>query len=164
MAESEENIGKWNTPLSEEESPKYAAFEKAYADKTGRKPKMERQTYDSQGWWKGGAVVRNPETGGQISLRDVSPDQWPTRLGHGPDTWKKPSHMTFSRESKYSEGGQQGGRWGKNKFVISPTILQHWTPEELQDYFTKYEPEVKLVLPLRLRRQFAARKALEKAE
>lgn len=73
--------------------------------------------------------------------------------GHLTDRFKKPNHMTFSTESQYSgRGGQIGGRWeqGPDKtwtFYASPTNLKYHSARELQDYFQKYEPGNKLVLP-----------------
>ena len=73
--------------------------------------------------------------------------------GHLTDKFKKPNHMTFSTESQYSgRGAQVGGRWeqGPDKtwtFYASPTNLEHHSAKELQDYFQRYEPGNKLVLP-----------------
>ena len=44
--------------------------------------------------------------------------------GHGPDTWKKPFHPSFSVESKYSRPGREGGTWS------GPEQEQIFTPSE----------------------------------
>jgi hypothetical protein len=77
----------------------------------------------------------------------------PSKNAHLTDEYKKPNHMTFSTESKYSgRGGQVGGKWVQSPdkswtFYASPTNLKHHSAEELQEYFRKYEPGNKLVLP-----------------
>ncbi len=69
--------------------------------------------------------------------------------GHGPDTFKKPNHPTFSDQSMYSTPQMQGGQWierdNQTFYVPSPVNLQHRSFEDLQDYFNKIEPNVKLV-------------------
>jgi hypothetical protein len=72
--------------------------------------------------------------------------------GHGPDTFKKPNHPTFSDESKYNgANGERGGKWvekdGKTYFYASPTNLKYHSVKEVQAYFKKTEPDVILVLP-----------------
>ena len=77
----------------------------------------------------------------------------PSKNAHLTDEYKKPNHYTFSTESKYSgKNGLVGGKWveGPDKtwtFYASPTNLKYHTAQELQDYFQKYEPGYKLVLP-----------------
>lgn len=41
----------------------------------------------------------------------------PDAAGHWPDTWKQHGEPTFSVESKYSTGPDDGGRWQDGKFV-----------------------------------------------
>jgi len=81
--------------------------------------------------------------------------------GHGPDTYKQPNHMTFSDESQLSgSGGNEGGKWeklpGKGSvegqgepymFTAGKTNLQHHTPQEMQRYFNRVEPNSVLKLP-----------------
>lgn len=77
----------------------------------------------------------------------------PGQNGHLPDTFKKPSHMTFSNESIYSGvDGNQGGEWSQDEnghwsFAPGPTNLANHTPEELKSYFDTYEPDATLMLP-----------------
>ena len=73
--------------------------------------------------------------------------------GHLTDQFKKPNHMTFSTESQYSgRNGLVGGKWVMSPdktwtFYASPTNLKYHSAKELQDYFRRYEPKNKLVLP-----------------
>lgn len=72
--------------------------------------------------------------------------------GHLPDTFKKPNHPTFSVESQYNDPKNPAGSWvdlgnGKYKFVATPRNFQYQTPEELQGYFKKQEPDGLLVMP-----------------
>jgi hypothetical protein len=41
--------------------------------------------------------------------------------GHFPDTFKQHGHPTFSVESKYSAGPNDGGRWEGEKFIRRAT-------------------------------------------
>lgn len=84
---------------------------------------------------------------------------------HYPDTYKKPNHPTFSDESIYngpkgayvdSQGqpvtSAQGGHWdkddsGADTFTPGKANLDHHSVQELQDYFKRTEPNVKLILP-----------------
>ncbi len=97
---------------------------------------QDSQDYDMQGYFKANPNVE-PNTPGT----------------HYPDTYKKPNHMTFSDESVYhGQDGNIGGHWGtdaegKDTFTPGPTNLQQHTPEELKAYFSKVEPDVKLIMP-----------------
>jgi hypothetical protein len=72
--------------------------------------------------------------------------------GHFPDTFKKPNHPTFSTESQYSgQGGYTGGTWnelpgGKWTFSAGPTNMQYHSPDDLQSYFKRVEPDNQLIL------------------
>lgn len=73
---------------------------------------------------------------------------------HGPDTFKKPNHPTFSNESIYHgemspfNKPWEGGRWGKDSYTPSKTMLEH-THDKLflANYFRTREPKIKLVFP-----------------
>lgn len=72
--------------------------------------------------------------------------------GHLPDTYKKPNHPTFSRESDYSNALAQGGDWvsgadGNWLFFASPDNLRYRTPEALRNYFADVERGNRLVEP-----------------
>lgn len=122
----------FNTPLSPEEE---AAFQK-WAGKKIR----DIYNYDLRGAWR------------DISSGKVIPDE----RGHLPDTYKKPNHPTFSKESIYSTDDTPGGEWvEKNykwQYIPSDTNLRYYSPQELQDYFRTKEPDVRLLLPERTQR------------
>ena len=70
--------------------------------------------------------------------------------GHGPDTFKKPNHPTFSAESIYSTPETPGGAWfADNTFMPSAAMAKDkarmaW----LSRYMKQYEPGTKLDLSL----------------
>ena len=71
--------------------------------------------------------------------------------GHYPDTYKKPTHPTFSEESIYHGPEAQGGRWqqmpdGSYTFVPGPMNYQGRSIREMQDYFRRVEPGNRLKL------------------
>ena len=71
---------------------------------------------------------------------------------HGSDEFKRPNHITFSTDSKYSKPGQEGGVWkqdpdGTWSYTPSAFVLSQHTPQELQKYFAEQEPKSKLILP-----------------
>jgi hypothetical protein len=70
---------------------------------------------------------------------------------HYPDTYKLPNHPTFSDESMYSTPNAQGGHWEQQQdktwtFTPGAANLQHFTPEQLQDYFKRNEPGNRLIM------------------
>src|SRR5205085_1014692 len=103
----------YNTKLTPEEETQFATWKEKYApNDTGR-------DYDLRGAFKAG----------------LTPD---SKSGHWPDTFKKPSHPTFSNESMYhGTDGNIGGTWGrendKDTFTPSETNLKNMPREELQD-------------------------------
>lgn len=78
-----------------------------------------------------------------------APDQ--SKGQHLTDEFKYPNHITFSDESKYSTPESKGGTWanvmGKWLFYASPYNMQQHSPLEMQDYFKRYEPDSRLILP-----------------
>lgn len=121
----------YTTPLSPEEQTQYQAWAKSM----GKNPADEEQDYDLPGLYKA--------TGGKL----LAPGE------HGPDTFKKPNHPTFSSESQYhGMNGNEGGTWNQNpdgtyNFTAGRTNLEHWGPQGLQKYFQKYEPGNRLIIP-----------------
>ena len=73
------------------------------------------------------------------------------RNGHGTDRYKKPNHPTFSDQSLYhGVDGYLGGSWTldpQGADVYTAPAKHVWSEPELQEYFAKYEPGVKLVYP-----------------
>lgn len=51
---------------------------------------------------------------------------------HGPDTYKQHGHPTFSVESKYSRGLQDGGQW-IGEALIDPPMPSHLPTTLLQE-------------------------------
>lgn len=99
----------------------------------GRDLSRDTEDYDLQGYWQD--------------------EGWytPSGGGHGPDTYKKPNHPTFSDESIYNmtpnvRGGLNlGGSWGQDdSFTAGPTNRENWTLEDLLRYFDQVEPGTKL--------------------
>lgn len=82
-----------------------------------------------------------------------NPNQQPSSNLHFPDTYKLPNHITFSDESVYNgQDGNKGGHWGnqngKSTFqATDQNIKNAGGADKLQDYFNKYEPDSKLILP-----------------
>ncbi len=114
----------FNTKLSKQDEAEYQKWAKG----AGRE--KDTYDYDMRGAWKEGV------TAGEN--------------GHFPDTYKKPNHPTFSDESQYhGKDGNEGGTWGKagerHTFKPGKTNLKHFSPEELQDYFSKIEPDADLL-------------------
>ncbi len=115
----------FNTQLSPAQEAKFQQWKAKYA------PKDSGEDYDLRGAFAAG----------------VKPD---AERGHFPDTFKKPNHPTFSEESQYSGvNGNVGGKWikrdGKQFFVPSDTNRQHFTTDQMREYFQEQEPDAELV-------------------
>lgn len=98
---------------------------------TGRA--LDLQDYDLRGAWNAG----------------IRPDA----RGHLPDTYKKPNHPTFSRESQYSNAQHSGGQWvqapsGRWIFMASPWNMNNTGAGSLMEYFARVEPDSIPVLPI----------------
>lgn len=126
MADPNDFTAKYNTKLSPAQEKAFEAWAKAN-DRL-----HDSYDYDMRGAWVDGA--------GQADN------------GHFPDTYKKPNHPTFSKESKYSGvDGYTGGEWadlggGKSTYTASPSVMRFHTPDELQAYFHRVEPDASLIL------------------
>ena len=88
--------------------------------------------YDMPGWW-----VNNGMPTGTMAA------------GHFPDTYKKPSHPTFSDESQYSSPAIPGGHWGQNSYQPSIVNRMYRPQSALEMYFRQIEPGTKLQSPWR---------------
>ena len=90
-------LGNFNTKLDTKEEKGFQEFLKKGSKELGRDLSMDLQTYDVRGFYKAGNKIKKGQ--------------------HGPDTFKKPNHPTFSNESIYHgtpspTGGKfEGGRW-----------------------------------------------------
>ena len=108
--------------------------------------------------------IRSLERGKRRQIRLAHPDKdydyeaakkagvQPDERGHLPDTFKKPSHITFSDESKYSTKETPGGKWRKNaegKWTYTPSayVLSQHSKQELREYFKREEKDAVLILP-----------------
>lgn len=96
-----------------------------------------------------GALRADPETDYDMA-RYLREGGQPT-AGHYPDTYKKPSHPTFSEESVYHGPDAEGGRWnrlpdGSYTFTPGPANYQGRSIREMQDYFRRVEPGNRLKL------------------
>ena len=129
---------KFNTQLSPREEDKFQEWLASRSKTLGRDLSGDLNDYDLRGFWIAGGEATS---------------------GHGTDKYKKPNHPTFSDESIYSgvpdnNGGRYvGGSWiGDDKkgwsFVPSQEMLSKThSAGDMMDYFSKYEKDVKLVLP-----------------
>lgn len=117
---------RYNTSLTPEEEAAYSAW----AESTGRS--RDVFDYDLRGAWK------------ELQSGRMTEDS----RGHLGDKYKKPNHPTFSNESIYNGvDGFVGGKWSNNngKIVYTPNEASNaYSFEELQDYFSKYEPNATL--------------------
>lgn len=95
---------------------------KRWADQQGVQDVDSPQSrYDYRGFWK--------ETGGA----PIEPGMFPShgngqqlpRHAHFPDTYKQHGHPTFSTESQYSRGLQDGGRWLTDDILMPPPVPSH---------------------------------------
>lgn len=115
----------YDTRLSPEQEVRF----QAWARSVGRE--RDTEDYDLRGAWLSGAFSGD---------------------GHGPDTYKKPNHPTFSNESIYSEPSNEGGRWvpagdGTWVFWASPTNMRHNALGDLLQYFKDIEAGNTIVFP-----------------
>jgi hypothetical protein len=115
------------TSLSPAEEQQY----QSWAQETGRVG--DDTDYDQRGAWKSGWRPKSREE-------------------HGPDTYKRRNHPTFSDESSHSKPGMEGGHWtklpgGKWSFTASPWNVRNLGAEGLKRYFQEREPGNTLILP-----------------
>jgi hypothetical protein len=133
MADPADMSDQYNTPLTPEEQKGYLQWLAQLTQKQGRDVSGDVRDYDMQGAYKAG--VQQGEN------------------GHFTDQFKKPSHPTFSTESQYSgKNGNVGGTWkdlgnGKWEYTPSKTNLKYYSPEGLQQYFRRADPNVTLAIP-----------------
>ena len=86
----------FNTELSEEEEKQFRLWILNTRRSYGIDLLPDLNSYDLRGYWKS---------------QDPGMDAFAQRKGHAPDTYKKPSHPTFSNESIYSSDKIPGGSW-----------------------------------------------------
>lgn len=115
----------YNTPIPPERQRDFDQWVAKQHTLTGKDPRADMQDYDVQGYF----------------LSQGANDE----RGHGPDTFKKPNHPTFSDESMYSgKAGNVGGSWipsGQHSvYQASPTNMKFRSKDELNRYFSEVEP------------------------
>ena len=138
--QSEDFTDKYNTPLAPEQEAKFQDWAQGRKNAAGGQVLNDLPAYDVRGRWQ--------------QLEAMSPEERAKAEApgaHGPDTWKKPSHITFSNESKYHGAeGHEGGTWGKDAegkdtFTPGAANLKFHGAEGLQKYFTERETGIKLL-------------------
>lgn len=126
-------LGPYDTKLSSKEEGDYQKWLKAQGKRLGRDLSKDEVEYDNRGLFK------------ELDGKDI-PE------GHGPDTYKKPSHPTFSEESKYhGVDGNEGGKWGetadgKGTFTPGKTNIDNGL-DDTREYLKRADPDVTLVEP-----------------
>lgn len=131
MSDPRDFTGRYNTALPDDVEKMFGAWVIDESKRQGRNVANDMYDYDLRGMWNAGAGFG----GGN---------------GHATDQWKKPNHPTFSNQSIYhGVDGFQGGHWqngsgGGLQYVASPTNT--YSPQELQQYFQRVEPDVQLIL------------------
>lgn len=106
------------------------AEEELYQERKKSLPKalQSEKDYDLRGAYKAG-LLDNVEEG-----------------MHLPDTFKKPNHITFSKESKYYEDGMWAGEWVDNNTFKIPLNTPKAKLAKLKEYFAKYEPGARIMI------------------
>jgi len=128
MATLSDLVNQFNTPLTTSDEKRYQAWKATLPANL-----QNESDYDLRGAWKANAQA--------------------AANGHLPDTWKKPNHYTFSKESQYSTPENVGGTWadgGDGNWVYwgSPANTRYHSLSDLAQYFQQYEPNSTVVLPL----------------
>ena len=131
---------RFNTKLDQENEKRFQAWVEDAKSRYGTDLSMDLDTYDLRGYWFSGGY---------------KDEAFKQRKGHAPDTYKKPNHPTFSKESIYSGtkseygGNWEGGNW-KSETEFEPTahMLQHTHPLSWYiDYMRKNGEGVKIMIP-----------------
>lgn len=117
-------VNSFNTNLSKPEEKQYLDWR---MKQSSEKPLDDGRDYDYRGFFKSGESKSDN--------------------GHFTDQFKKPSHPTFSIESKYSDPstGIVGGKWIGNDFKPSSYNMKNMSLDELKKYFSKVEPNGKVI-------------------
>ena len=118
-----QSMGEYDTFLG-------VAAEGLYQERKKSLPKtlQSEEDYDLRGAYKAG-LLDNVEEG-----------------MHLPDTFKKPNHITFSKESKYYEEGMWAGEWVDDYTFKIPLNTPKAKLAKLKEYFAKYEPGARIMI------------------
>lgn len=115
----------YNTNLNPDQEAAFQKWLKEQGQSQGRDMSKDLQDYDMRGFY---------QNQGQFADN-----------GHASDMFKKPNHPTFSDQSIYNgANGMQGGHWNDNSFQASPINTIFRSPDQLQSYFDKVEPDTQL--------------------
>jgi hypothetical protein len=138
--------GYFNTELTPEEEMQFRMWVKAQSVLRGRDFLRDVGDYDLRGFWKENVLGKGAALPSFV-VGDSGIEM--TDGGHLPDTFKKPSHPTFSIESQYSSpAAYAGGQWGEDEagayFAPGRANLEARTPEEMRRYFSAAEPGTSL--------------------
>lgn len=125
----------YNTSSNQFSNGGYTRWKDAIRAYKGIDPDMDR-TYDYEGFYKD-----NPREAWSMLSENSST--------HFTDKYKTVEHPTFSDQSKYSgiyskynPTGLRGGRWDRNKFVMSPDLYKApVSMDERMDYLASNEDE-----------------------
>jgi hypothetical protein len=118
----------FDTSLSPENEQRFNNWLQIQSKLRNRDVSQDLENYDLRGYWMNGGY----KDAGQ---------------GHMPDTYKKPNHPTFSDESIYHDNKNYiGGHWTEDSFTPGKTNLQMHGAERLQEYFSKHEPDIELIM------------------
>jgi hypothetical protein len=118
-----QSMGEYDTFLG-------VAAEQFYQERKKSLPKalQSEKDYDLRGAYKAG-LLDNIEEGMHLS-----------------DTFKKPNHITFSKESKYYEEGMWAGEWVDDYTFKIPLNTPKAKLAKLKEYFAKYEPGARIMI------------------
>lgn len=119
---------RYNTALSPQDEAMFQAWSTDESKRQGRNILNDLYDYDLRGLWNSGGGF-----GGEN--------------GHAGDTYKKPNHPTFSDQSQYNGvDGYVGGVWEETPQGMTYTAAgsNMYPPQELQRYFDRAEPGVRL--------------------
>ena len=118
--------------LSPDKRKEFTDWLKEPTQKTGRDVSKDLYDYDLAGWY------------GKNGPQDLTG-------AHLTDEYKKPNHPTFSNQSVYNGvDGYQGGNWDTQPdgtYAFTPGGTNVFSMDELQNYFSKVEPNNQLNLP-----------------
>ena len=113
-------LNRWNTTIPKEKVAAYHAYLKKYNKGTGYD---DAEDYNLKGAFMSG--------------------EKPDKYGHLTDKYKKPNHITFSKDSaKYP--GEEGGDWNEKdkSFTPGPSNMRYHSEAEMRDYFKTRETPV----------------------
>lgn len=120
--------GRYNTALPPQDEAMFQAWATDESKRQGRNVLNDLYDYDLRGMWNSGGGF-----GGEN--------------GHAGDMYKKPNHPTFSDQSRYhGTDGYVGGVWEETPQGMTYTASgsNMYSPQELQRYFDRAEPDVRL--------------------